>query len=100
MLRESIITLQIFLYFTSDVTKQLSASDTVWYIEDLYTHPKDGSFLHPWAIWTAPRGLQILFERNKILRRQNLKHYPIRIATPVCECEMYHLIKTIENDLY
>ncbi|CAH2230380.1 jg5058 [Pararge aegeria aegeria] len=53
------------------------------YIDDLYTHPRDGVSLHSWATWTVLGGLQVLFDRNRILRRQNLKHYPIRIATPM-----------------
>ncbi|XP_045769940.1 uncharacterized protein LOC123870639 [Maniola jurtina] len=58
-------------------------TDLVYNINDVYIHPNVSISLHPWAVWTIRGGLQVLFERNRILRRQNLEHYPIRIATPM-----------------
>ncbi|XP_046964305.1 ionotropic receptor 75a-like [Vanessa cardui] len=54
-----------------------------YYIDDVYIHPRDGIFLYPWGRWNLINGLQILHETERIIRRQNLKEYPLKIATPL-----------------
>ncbi|XP_023951192.2 uncharacterized protein LOC112055349 [Bicyclus anynana] len=61
----------------------ISPSTNTVFIDDVYIHPNEGVSLHPWAIWTIGSGLKIVYDRNKILRRQNLEQHPIRIATPM-----------------
>lgn len=51
-------------------------------LEDIYIHPHHGASVHPWAMWTGS-ALRVVYERERILRRLNLQHYPLRIATPV-----------------
>ncbi|XP_050353693.1 ionotropic receptor 75a-like [Nymphalis io] len=55
----------------------------IYYIDDVYIHPRDGIFLHPWGRWNLLNGLHILHETERIIRRQNLKKYPLKIATPL-----------------
>ncbi|XP_075983885.1 ionotropic receptor 75a-like [Anticarsia gemmatalis] len=50
---------------------------------DAYIHPRDGVAIHPWAYWTQSAGFVLMHERERILRRQDLKKYPLKIATPV-----------------
>lgn len=58
------------------------------YFEDVYIHPRDGVSTYSWAFWTKTTRLVLRQEPEKILRRMDLKSYPLRIATPV----MYKLI--------
>nr|XP_032527242.1 ionotropic receptor 75a-like [Danaus plexippus plexippus] len=51
-------------------------------IDDIYFHPGEGVSSHPWGSWTVA-GLQILYEKERIQRRRNLRRYPLRIATPI-----------------
>nr|AOG12849.1 ionotropic receptor [Eogystia hippophaecolus] len=51
------------------------------YFNDVYVHPRNGASLNPWAVWTGT--LEVTHERERILRRLDLKKYPLRIATPV-----------------
>ncbi|KAH9645587.1 hypothetical protein HF086_005236 [Spodoptera exigua] len=53
------------------------------HIYDAYVHPRDGISINLWAHWTNASGLVLTHERERILRRLDLKKYPLRIATPV-----------------
>nr|XP_026488853.1 ionotropic receptor 75a-like [Vanessa tameamea] len=61
----------------------LTLNEVTYYIEDVYVHPRDGIYLHLWGRWNLVNGLQILHETERIIRRQNLKKYPLKIATPL-----------------
>ncbi|KAF9795718.1 hypothetical protein SFRURICE_018846 [Spodoptera frugiperda] len=53
------------------------------HIYDAYVHPRDGISINFWAHWTNASGLVLTHERERILRRLDLKRYPLKIATPV-----------------
>ncbi|XP_045487111.1 uncharacterized protein LOC110991444 [Pieris rapae] len=59
-------------------------------LEDLYIHPYHGASAYPWAFHNDS-GLHVTYERERIHRRLNLHHYPLRIATP---------LGTYSNDSY
>ncbi|CAK1590486.1 unnamed protein product [Parnassius mnemosyne] len=63
-------------------TKSLAVSSLVFF-DDIYIHPGYGASAHPWAYWRQSQGLQVMFERERILRRFDLKKYTLRIATPL-----------------
>ncbi|XP_045539280.1 uncharacterized protein LOC106718577 [Papilio machaon] len=52
------------------------------FYDDVYIHPRDGVATNVWAYWN-PTGIQITHGRERILRRLDLKQYPLRIATPL-----------------
>ncbi|CAH2051836.1 unnamed protein product, partial [Iphiclides podalirius] len=60
-----------------------NAPKTLVFFDDLYVHPRDGPSLHTWAYWSEPFGLQLLHERERVLRRFDFKKYPLKIATPM-----------------
>uniref|UniRef100_A0A2A4K3Y1 Ionotropic glutamate receptor C-terminal domain-containing protein n=1 Tax=Heliothis virescens TaxID=7102 RepID=A0A2A4K3Y1_HELVI len=60
-----------------------SKPDSPIYFYDVYVHPRDGIAINYWAHWTKESGFLVTHEREKILRRLDLKRYPLRIATPV-----------------
>ncbi|KAJ8713078.1 hypothetical protein PYW08_008382 [Mythimna loreyi] len=66
-------------HITNNETKDLTAI----HIYDTYVHPRDGITTHLWANWMNSTGLVLTHERERILRRNDLKRYPLRIATPV-----------------
>ncbi|VVC90465.1 unnamed protein product [Leptidea sinapis] len=47
-------------------------------MEDIYVHPQLGASRHPWGIWTPKSGLQVFYDRDRMLRRFNLKKYPLK----------------------
>ncbi|CAH4027908.1 unnamed protein product [Pieris brassicae] len=59
-------------------------------LEDVYIHPYLGASVHPWAFHNNS-DLYVTYEKERILRRLNLHHYPLRIATPLA---------TYSNDSY
>ncbi|CAB3219831.1 unnamed protein product [Arctia plantaginis] len=71
--------------YDADVTflEHGATNSTAAYFSDTYIHPRDGVTIHPWAYWTATQGFIVTQERARILRRQDLKKYPLRIATPI-----------------
>ncbi|XP_050684874.1 ionotropic receptor 75a-like [Leptidea sinapis] len=52
-------------------------------MEDIYVHPQLGASRHPWGIWTPKSGLQVFYDRDRMLRRLNLKKYPLKVAVPL-----------------
>ncbi|XP_072934745.1 uncharacterized protein [Epargyreus clarus] len=51
-------------------------------VQDIFIHPREGISLHPWAYWTNTYGLHVINDRQRILRRMDLKQHPLRIAAP------------------
>ncbi|XP_050553066.1 ionotropic receptor 75a-like [Spodoptera frugiperda] len=62
-------------------TRDIAATPV--HIYDAYVHPRDGISINFWAHWTNASGLVLTHERERILRRLDLKRYPLKIATPV-----------------
>ncbi|XP_045454238.1 ionotropic receptor 75a-like [Melitaea cinxia] len=63
--------------------KSNTLKDTSFYIQDIYIHPLHGASAHPWGVWDLKDGIQATHGRDRILRRQNLRKYPLKIATPL-----------------
>ncbi|XP_026740754.1 ionotropic receptor 75a-like [Trichoplusia ni] len=63
----------------SDITKPITSIA----IDDVYVHPRDGVSAHRWAYWASSTGFVLTHDRERILRRLDLKEYPWRIATPI-----------------
>ncbi|KAJ8711424.1 hypothetical protein PYW07_008666 [Mythimna separata] len=68
---------------TVDFTAVTTETRTAIHIYDAYIHPRDGIAINLWAYWTNSTGLVLTHERERILRRNDLKRYPLRIATPL-----------------
>ncbi|CAH2093770.1 unnamed protein product [Euphydryas editha] len=60
-----------------------AATNTSIYIFDIYSHPRDGASVYPWGFWNLKDGIHVTHGRERILRRQNLKKYPLKIAAPL-----------------
>ncbi|CAG5024549.1 unnamed protein product [Parnassius apollo] len=67
---------------TCGYTNSLAVPPLVFF-DDIYIHPGYGTSAHPWAYWSPSKGLQVIFERERILRRFDLKKYTLKIATPL-----------------
>lgn len=50
---------------------------------DIYIHPINGPSIHPWATWSEKDSFHLHHENERILRRNNLKKYCLKISTPV-----------------
>ncbi|XP_073947794.1 ionotropic receptor 75a-like isoform X2 [Choristoneura fumiferana] len=70
-------------YLTGITANTTSLASSAVSFEDVYAHPGGGSSRHAWAAWAPAGGLQLRHERDRLLRRLDLKRYPMRIATPI-----------------
>ncbi|CAG4933457.1 unnamed protein product [Colias eurytheme] len=66
----------------SSDSRELSTELGTVTLEDVFIHPQNGATTHPWAYYHNS-GLQIVYERERILRRMNLQLYTLKIATPL-----------------
>ncbi|XP_045503576.1 ionotropic receptor 75a-like [Colias croceus] len=68
--------------FNNTIQNELSAELGTVTLEDVFIHPQNGATIHPWAYYNN-RVLQVVYERERILRRMNLQLYTLKIATPL-----------------
>lgn len=53
------------------------------WLEDIHVHPSEGASIYPWAYWTQGNGIAVTHDRARLLRKKELKGFPLRISAPV-----------------